>query len=98
GVANDEMERTARWGHARSANVTETATPSSTVESPLGLGHDVEDLGQEERGVSSARGDCVVVRDASRSGVPERATFPERPKRRVFTTQYKLRIVREADG
>jgi transposase-like protein len=32
-----------------------------------------------------------------RSGVPERATSPERSKRRVFTAEYKLRIVREAD-
>lgn len=47
---------------------------------------------------SSAReGTASVVREASRSGVPERATSPERPKRRVFTAEYKLRIVREAD-
>jgi transposase-like protein len=39
-----------------------------------------------------------VVREAARSGVPERATSPERPKRRAFAAEYKLRIVREADA
>src|ERR1044071_5763630 len=89
---------------------------------------------------SPREGTASAVRDASRSGVPERATSPERPKspggagagknptragaragpraaggapprrgggdsppprarpkRRVFTAEYKLRIVREAD-
>lgn len=43
-------------------------------------------------------GTASAVREASRSGVPERATSPERPKRRAFTAEYKLRIVREADA
>jgi len=42
-------------------------------------------------------GTASAVRDASRSGEPEKATTPERPKRRLFTAEYKLRIVREAD-
>lgn len=42
-------------------------------------------------------GTASAVREAARSGVPERATSPERPKRRAFTAEYKLRIVREAD-
>jgi transposase-like protein len=43
-------------------------------------------------------GTASAVREATRSGVPERATSPERPKRRAFTAEYKLRIVREADA
>ena len=43
-------------------------------------------------------GTASTVREAARSGVPERATSPERPKRRSFTAEYKLRIVREADA
>ncbi len=42
-------------------------------------------------------GTASAVREAARSGDPERATSPERPKRRSFTAEYKLRIVREAD-
>jgi transposase-like protein len=42
-------------------------------------------------------GTASAVREASRSGVPERATSPDRPKRRRFAAEYKLRIVREAD-
>lgn len=43
-------------------------------------------------------GTASTVREAARSGVPERATSPERPKRRAFTAEYKLRVVREADA
>lgn len=43
-------------------------------------------------------GTASAVREASRSGIPEKATSPERPKRRSFTAEYKLRIVREADA
>jgi transposase len=43
-------------------------------------------------------GTASAVREAARSGVPERATSPDRPKRRSFTAEYKLRIVREADA
>lgn len=43
-------------------------------------------------------GTASAVRETARSGVPERATSPERPKRRAFTAEYKLRIVREADA
>jgi transposase-like protein len=38
------------------------------------------------------------VREVARSGVPERAASPDRPKRRRFAAEYKLRIVREADA
>lgn len=43
-------------------------------------------------------GTASAVREASRSGGPERATSPEGPKRRAFTAEYKLRIVQEADA
>jgi transposase len=43
-------------------------------------------------------GTASAVREATRSGDLERATSPERPKRRAFTAEYKLRIVREADA
>jgi transposase-like protein len=50
-------------------------------------------------GVASPReGTASAVREAARSGVPERATSPERPKRRTFAAEYKLRVVREADA
>jgi transposase len=42
-------------------------------------------------------GTASAVREVARAGAPERATSPERPKRRSFTAEYKLRIVREAD-
>src|SRR5215510_7395573 len=52
----------------------------------------------KKNGTSSLReGTASAVRDAVRSGDPERATSPERSKRRAFTAEYKLRIVREAD-
>jgi transposase-like protein len=47
---------------------------------------------------SPREGTASAVREAARSGVPESATSPERPKRRTFTADYKLRIVREADA
>lgn len=43
-------------------------------------------------------GTASAVREAARSGAPERATSPERPKRRTFTAEYKLRVLREADA
>ena len=53
----------------------------------------------KKNGASSARdGTASAVREAVRSGDPERATSPEGPKRRTFTAEYKLRIVREADA
>jgi transposase len=56
-------------------------------------------LNMKKNGVSSSReGTASAVREAARSGVPEKATSPERPKRRTFTAEYKLRIVREADA
>jgi len=52
----------------------------------------------KKNGTSSSReGTASAVREAVRSGDPEKATSPERPKRRAFTAEYKLRIVREAD-
>jgi transposase len=52
----------------------------------------------KKNGASSPReGTASAVREAVRSGDPERATSPERPKRRAFTAEYKLRIVRKAD-
>ena len=48
-------------------------------------------------GAPPREGTASAVREAARSGVPERATSPERPKRRKFTAEYKLRVVREAD-
>lgn len=43
-------------------------------------------------------GSASAVREAARSGDAEKATSPERPKRRTYTAEYKLRIVREADA
>lgn len=55
-------------------------------------------MGSKKNGASPPReGTATAVREAARSGVPERATTPERPKRRTYTAEYKLRIVREAD-
>lgn len=52
----------------------------------------------KKNGASSPReGTASAVREAVRSGDPERASSPEGPKRRAFTAEYKLRIVREAD-
>ena len=52
----------------------------------------------KKNGVASPReGTATAVREVMRSGVPESAITPERPKRRTFTAEYKLRIVREAD-
>jgi transposase-like protein len=45
-----------------------------------------------------SEGTASAVREATRSGGRERSTSPERPKRRSFTAEYKLRIVREADA
>src|SRR5687767_4395749 len=59
----------------------------------------MQKMALKKNGVSSPlEGTASAVREAARSGVPERATSPERPKRRAFTAEYKLRIVREADA
>jgi transposase-like protein len=42
-------------------------------------------------------GTASAVREAARSGDPERATSPDRPKRRAFAAEYKLRILQETD-
>ena len=53
----------------------------------------------KKSGVSPPReGTASAVREAARSGVPERATTPDRPKRRGFAAEYKLRVLREADA
>jgi transposase len=53
----------------------------------------------KKNGVTSPReGTATAVREAARSGVPESSITPARPKRRSFTAEYKLRIVREADA
>ena len=51
----------------------------------------------KKNGVGSPReGTASAVREATRSGISETATTPERPKRRTFTAEFKQRIVREA--
>jgi len=56
-------------------------------------------MGSKKNGASPPReGTASAVREAARSGAPERATSPERPKRRTFTVEYKLDIVRRADN
>lgn len=51
-----------------------------------------------KRGTAPPReGTASAVRVAARSRDPERATSPERPKRRTFTAQYKLRVLQETD-
>lgn len=53
---------------------------------------------KKSNGAALREGTASEVREAIRSGVPEIATSPERPQRRAFTAEYKLRIVREADA
>jgi transposase-like protein len=53
---------------------------------------------KKSAGAAPREGTASAVRETARSGTPERATSPERPKRRTFTAEYKLRIVREADA
>ena len=53
---------------------------------------------KKSNGAAPREGTASEVREAIRSGVSESATSPERPQRRVFTAEYKLRIVREADA
>jgi transposase-like protein len=54
---------------------------------------------EKKNGTSSPReGSASAVREAARSGSPERATSTDGPLRRAFTAEYKLRIVREADA
>ena len=53
---------------------------------------------KKSNGAPPREGTASAVREAARSGVPERATSPDRPKRRRFAAEYKLRIVREADA
>jgi len=53
---------------------------------------------KKSAGAAPREGTASAVREAARSGAPEKATSPERPKRRAFTAEYKLRIVREADA
>ncbi|MDX2091785.1 MAG: transposase [Kofleriaceae bacterium] len=53
---------------------------------------------KKSAGAAPREGTASAVREAARSGAPEKATSPERPKRRSFTAEYKLRIVREADA
>lgn len=45
-----------------------------------------------------AEGSASAVREAARSSGRERSTSPERPKRRSFTAEYKLRVLRDADA
>lgn len=53
----------------------------------------------KKNGTAAPReGSASAVREAARSADAEKATSPERPKRRAFTAEYKLRIVREADA
>lgn len=52
---------------------------------------------KKSAGAASREGTASAVREAARSGAPERATSPERPKRRSFTAEYKVRILAEAD-
>lgn len=53
---------------------------------------------KKSAGAAPREGTASAVREAARSGAPEKVTSPERPKRRSFTAEYKLRIVREADA
>jgi transposase-like protein len=52
---------------------------------------------KKSNGAPPREGTASAVRETARSGVPERATSPERPKRRTFTAEYKLRILGDAD-
>lgn len=54
----------------------------------------------KKNGVTPPReGTAAAVREAARSSAPSPApAAPERPKRRTFTAEYKLSIVRKADA
>jgi transposase-like protein len=59
----------------------------------------MQDMSVKRNRASAPReGTASAVREAARSGLPEKATSPDRPKRRRFAAEYKLRIVREADA
>lgn len=51
----------------------------------------------KKNGTAPREGTASAVREATRSGDPESATSPERPKRRTFVAKYKLRILQETD-
>ena len=53
---------------------------------------------KKSTGAAPREGTASAVREAARSGAPEKSTTSERPKRRSFPAEYKLRIVREADA
>jgi len=42
---------------------------------------------KKSAGAAPREGTASAVREAARSGAPERATSPERPKRRSFTAE-----------
>jgi hypothetical protein len=67
-----------------------------TVEGEQERDHVVEHV-QQERHRSSPGRAASAVRVASGSEDPERATSPERPKRRTSIAKYKLRILHETD-
>lgn len=57
------------------------------------------DMAVKKNGAAPPReGTASAVREAARGGARESATSPERPKRRRFEPEYKLRIVKEADA
>jgi len=68
-----------------------------TVEGEQESGHDVEHV-QEEPHLPSQGGHGVRGPGGRAHGDPEKATSPERPKRRAFTAEYKLRIVEQAEA
>jgi transposase-like protein len=56
------------------------------------------DMAVKKSAAPPREGTASAVRAAARSSVSESATSPERPKRRRFEPEYKLRIVRAADA
>jgi transposase len=57
----------------------------------------LSNMSKKNGAASPGEGTASAVREAARSGDPERATSPERPKRRTFVAKYKLRILQETD-
>lgn len=81
------------------ANVLETADPVVITSRASWVSVTMLNMSVKKSGSASSReGTASAVRESAHAGVPERATSPERPKRRAFTAEYKLRIVREADA
>jgi transposase-like protein len=56
------------------------------------------DMSKKNGAAPPRAGTAAAARDAARAATPLSPATPERPKRRTFPAEYKLRILREADA